>query len=291
MKPDLAAKLQQLEEAFRAKGRVLIALSGGVDSTLLMEIAHRALGHENAIGVTAKSETLTPQEFKAVCDLAQQRGWNHRVIEYSELEIPNYAANPVNRCYFCKSELFSRLKTLAAEIGCCAVAEGTNADDLGDYRPGMQAARELGTWSPLLECKVTKEEVRELAKHFDLPTWDKPSGACLSSRFPYGSPITREKLDQVAQAEEFLRSLGFTQVRVRHHGAVARIELLPQEMPRLLDNGLAATVVERFRTLGFVFATLDLLGYRTGSLNTMLESRSQPQADLSICRESKPESA
>ncbi|MCX7625446.1 MAG: ATP-dependent sacrificial sulfur transferase LarE [Candidatus Sumerlaeaceae bacterium] len=270
MRPELVQKLEALQKAFRDKRRVLIALSGGVDSTLLQEVAHLTLGFDNAIAVTAKSETLTAEEFAAVCNLARERGWNHRVIEYSELEIPNYATNPVNRCYFCKSELFSRLSKLAAENGCSVVVEGTNADDRGDYRPGMMAGREHGVWAPLLELGVTKAEVRELARQLGLATWDKPSGACLSSRVPYGETITREKLEQIAQGEKFLRELGFSQVRVRHHGTVARIELLPEEMPRMFSNGLASKVAERFRALGFVFTALDLIGYRTGSLNALL---------------------
>ncbi|MGC8741451.1 MAG: ATP-dependent sacrificial sulfur transferase LarE [Candidatus Sumerlaeaceae bacterium] len=270
MRPELVQKIERLEEAFRQRRRVLVALSGGVDSTLLQEVAHRALGFEHAIAVTAKSETLTLQEFKAVCELARTRGWNHRIIEYSELAIPNYAGNPVNRCYFCKRELFVRLHELAEKWGCAAVVEGTNADDRGDYRPGMQAAHELGTWAPLLEHGWTKDEIREVAQALNLPTWNKPSGACLSSRVPYGSPITREKLEQIAAAEQLLKDLGFSQVRVRHHDTIARIELLPEEMPRLFTDRLAPRIAEEFRRIGFLYTTLDLLGYRTGSLNATL---------------------
>lgn len=238
---------------------------------MLQEVAHRTLGYDHAIAVTAKSETLTTEEFDQVCRLARDRGWHHRIIEYSELDIPNYAANPVNRCYFCKKELFTRLEQLASQLGCQAIVEGTNADDVGDYRPGMQAARERGTWAPLLELGFTKQDVRELARFFELPNWNKPSGACLSSRFPYGTTITREGLDQVARAEAYLKSLGFSQVRVRHHGTIARIELLPEEMPRVFLEGLAPQIADFFRTLGFLYTALDLVGYRTGSLNAILQ--------------------
>ncbi len=270
MRPELVQKVERLKDAFRQKRRVLVALSGGVDSTLLQEIAHLALGFEDAIAVTAKSETLTPEEFQNVCDLAHARGWNHHVIEYSELEIPNYAENPVNRCYFCKRELFGRLRELAERWGCSAVVEGTNADDRGDYRPGMKAANETGTWAPLLEYGWTKSDIRDAARALGLPTWDKPSGACLSSRVPYGMPITREKLEQIALAEKVLKKLGFSQVRVRHHGTIARIEILPEEMPRLFSENLAGQIADEFRRIGFVYTTVDLLGYRTGSLNAVL---------------------
>ncbi len=272
MRPEVVQKYERLKAAFRQKGRVLVALSGGVDSTLLQAVAHKVLGFENAICVTAKSETLTEGEFQDVCALARERGWNHHVIEYSELEIPNYAQNPVNRCYFCKTELFSKLRELARQFGCDAIVEGTNYDDRGDYRPGMQAAREQGTWAPLLECEITKEEIREIARELGLPTWSKPSGACLSSRFPYGTAITREGLQQVAAAETFLRELGFTQVRVRHHGNLARIEVLPNELPRFADREFAVRVAEKLREIGYVYVTLDLLGYRTGSMNEVLRS-------------------
>jgi uncharacterized protein len=262
-----AEKLIRLQNAFRDKGRVLIALSGGVDSTLCLKIAHDVLGHENALAVTAKSETLTPEEFRQICDLAREQGWNHRTIEYSELEIPHCAENPVNRCFFCKHELYTRLTELAREWGCTCVVEGTNADDRGDFRPGMKAAAEIGTFAPLLECDVTKPEIRELAQYFGLPNWAKPSGACLSSRFPYGKQITREGLDQVAAAEDFLRELGFTQVRVRHHENLARIEVLPEELPRFLEDGIHGRVTARLREIGYLYVTVDLAGYRTGSMN------------------------
>ena len=263
-------KLPLLRDAFLKRGRVLVALSGGVDSAVCMQIAHETLGSDGALGVTARSETLTETEFAEVADLAKRQGWNHRVIQYSELDIPNYASNPVNRCYFCKHELFSRLTALARATGCACVVEGTNYDDRGDYRPGMAAADELGTWAPLLEFQVTKAEVREIARHFGLPNWDKPSGACLSSRFPYGTPITREALNQVAAAEEFLRSLGFRQVRVRHHDRLARVELPASDIPRMLDGGAYERVAARLREIGYTYVTLDLNGYRTGSMNEIL---------------------
>lgn len=271
-------KLARLREAFRQRGRVLVALSGGVDSAVCMQIAHETLGFDNALGVTARSETLTESELAETRALAARQGWNHCVIEYSELEIPNYAANPVNRCYFCKHELFSRLTALARESGYACVVEGTNFDDRGDYRPGMAAANEFGTWAPLLQCEVTKAEVREMARHFGLPNWDKPSGACLSSRFPYGTPITREGLNQVAAAEEFLRSLGFRQVRVRHHDRLARIELPASEIPNLLQGEAYGRVAARLREIGYTYVTLDLAGYRTGSLNEVLPRPSDEAA-------------
>jgi uncharacterized protein len=276
--PLTAEKLERLRAAFTEKGRVLIALSGGVDSAVCMAVAHETLGFENAVAVTAKSETLTPTEFAWICELARERGWNHRTIEYSELEIPNYAANPVNRCFFCKHELYGRLGDLAREWGFAAVVEGTNFSDLGDYRPGIEAASQRGTFAPLLLCEIAKDEVREIAREvYELPNWAKPSGACLSSRFPYGKQITREGIDRVAAAEDFLHELGFTQVRVRHHENLARIELLPDEIPRLFADGLNERVTKRLRQIGFPYVTLDLAGYRTGSMNEVITgSKAEP---------------
>lgn len=271
MKETTKLKLDRLNAELRNRTRVLTALSGGVDSTLCQHIAHEALGYENAIAVTAKSETLTSNEFDAVCALARERGWNHRIIEYSELQIPNYASNPVNRCYFCKLELFGRMAEVARETGCTCIIEGTNYDDRGDYRPGMQAADEIGTFAPLLSCEVTKEEIREMAREFGLPNWSKPSGACLSSRFPYGEEITHEGLERVAKSEAFLRSLGFTQLRVRHHGRLARVELLPAEIPRVFSENLAPVIFEELLKFGFTYVTLDMRGYRTGSMNEVLK--------------------
>lgn len=278
-------KLDRLRAAFLSKGRVLVALSGGVDSALCMAVAHEVLGFENAVGVTAKSETLTAREFDWICEMARGRGWNHRTIEYSELEIPNYAENPVNRCFFCKHELYGRLGKLAREWGFECVVEGTNFSDLGDYRPGIQAASEQKTFAPLLICEVTKDEVRELARDvYDLPNWDKPSGACLSSRFPYGKKITREGLDRVAAAEEFLQELGFRQFRVRHHENLARIELAREEMLLMFENDRHIKVTTRFREIGFPYVTLDLTGYRTGSMNEVLERSSNGESKLQELR-------
>ncbi|MBX7247059.1 MAG: ATP-dependent sacrificial sulfur transferase LarE [Candidatus Sumerlaeaceae bacterium] len=270
MSESTAAKLERLKSAFAERGRVLTALSGGVDSTLCHKIAHDVLGFGNAMAVTAKSETLTQREFEEICALATAQGWNHRVIEYSELEIPNYASNPINRCYFCKHELYGRLTELARELGCTCVVEGTNYDDRGDYRPGMKAASEIGTFAPLLICELTKSEIRELAAEFGLPNWAKPSGACLSSRFPYGTQITREGLDRVAAAEEYLKGLGFAQVRVRHHDKLARIEVMPGDIARFADSELYEGVTTYLKSLGFSYVTLDLQGYRTGSMNEVL---------------------
>ena len=274
----LAAKLDALRAAFRAKRRVLTALSGGVDSSLCQAIAHEVLGRDGAIAVTAKSETLSASEFDGITALAAARGWDHRTIEYSELAIPQYAANPVNRCFFCKHELYGRLTALAAEWDCDAVVEGTNADDVGDHRPGMKAAAEKGTFAPLLLCGANKSDVRALAEWYKLPNHAKPSGACLSSRFPYGQTITREGLDRVGAAEDYLRGLGFTQVRVRHHeGRLARVELLPAELAALGATPDRLTDVhDRLKSLGFAYVTLDLKGYRTGSLNEGLTSAGVP---------------
>lgn len=279
-------KLDRLKAAFREKGRVLVALSGGVDSAVCMAVAHDVLGYENAVAVTAKSETLTPVEFSWICDLARERGWNHRTIEYSELAIPNYAENPINRCFFCKHELYGRLGDLARQWGFSCVVEGTTFSDLGDFRPGIQAASEQGTFAPLLLCEVTKDEVREIAREvYQLPNWNKPSGACLSSRFPYGKTITREGIDRVAAAEDFLHELGFTQVRVRHHDNLARIELLPMEMARMLEADMHHRVTTRLREFGFPYVTLDLAGYRTGSMNEVIRP---PAADGGISQAARP---
>jgi uncharacterized protein len=264
-----------LRAAYASKSRVLVALSGGVDSAVCMAVAHEVLGSDNAIGVTARSETLTTEEFDAVCALAAERGWNHRVIEYSELAIPNYAANPVNRCFFCKSELYGRLRTLADELGIDTIVQGTHADDHGDYRPGMQAAEKYGTWAPLAQCGMTKADVRALAQEMGLPVWDKPASPCLSSRFAYGLQITREGLDRVAAAESFLRAEGFRECRVRHHENLARIEVPTAELERMLDPEFRAKVSAHLRELGFVYVTLDLLGFRSGSMNEVLNSTKQ----------------
>ena len=268
MDPALEAKKQKLLDLLREMGGCVIGFSGGVDSTFLFAVAASVLG-ERALAVTATSETYPERELRAANELATKIGGRHKVIVSEELDIPGFAQNPADRCYHCKSELFSKLRKVAAEEGLAHVADGSNVDDRGDYRPGRRALRELGVRSPLEEAGLSKADIRELSKAMDLPTWDKPSFACLSSRFPYGVTITREKLTVVGRAEEALLELGLRTVRVRHHGDVARLELGAEEFGRVV-NGLRDEVVRRVKAAGYTYVALDLQGYRTGAMNEAL---------------------
>lgn len=250
---------------------VLVAFSGGVDSTFLLKAAFDTLA-DKAAAMTATSPTYPESEFKEACSLAALIGARHIIVESNELEIPNFAENSEKRCYFCKSELFKIACEKAAAMGFANVVDGSNADDLRDYRPGKTAAAELGVRSPLQEAGLTKDEIRLISRDLGLPTWDKPSFACLSSRFPYGTAITPDRLEKVARAEDLLRSLGFRQFRVRYHNETARIEVDPAAITRFLDEGLRKDIVEGFKEIGFVYVTLDLQGYRTGSMNEPMSS-------------------
>ena len=270
----LGKRLEQLEGIVAPYGSALVAFSGGVDSSLALAIAARALPKDKVLAVTSNNETYLPSELDLARDFAAKLGVEHLVVNTRELDDPNYASNPTNRCYFCKSTLYTDLAKLASKRGYACVVDGANKDDEGDYRPGRKAAKELGVVSPLSVAGVGKAEVRELAKHLGLPSWDKPALACLSSRFPYGQEITPEKLSQVARAEEFLRKEGFRQVRVRHHGEIARLEVAPAEMERAF--ALREEISAELKDAGFLYVTLDLAGYRSGSLNAALGKGKKP---------------
>jgi pyridinium-3,5-biscarboxylic acid mononucleotide sulfurtransferase len=265
----LKKRLEGLEMIIAPCGSVLVAFSGGVDSSLVLAVAARALPKGSVLAVTSNNETYLPSELGQAEAFVRSLGVEHLVVNTRELDDPNYARNPTDRCYFCKSTLYSDLKVLAREKGYAYVVDGANKDDEGDYRPGRKAAKELGVVSPLAIAGLGKAEVRELARHLELPTWDKPALACLSSRFPYGQEITPEKLAQVARAEEFMRRQGYGQVRVRHHGEIARLEVGSDELERAFEEreGISAEL----KSAGFLYVTLDLTGYKPGSLNAALE--------------------
>ncbi|MFO0597417.1 MAG: ATP-dependent sacrificial sulfur transferase LarE [Myxococcaceae bacterium] len=265
-----APRVERLREQLKAHGSVLVAFSGGVDSTLVLKFAVDALG-ANAVALTALSASVAPDEEREARELAAKIGARHVVVDSKELDDPRYAANPANRCYFCKSELYSITDRHAKELGVAVVLDGFNADDKKDHRPGHQAAREHHVRSPLAEAGLTKEEVRAWSHHLGLPTWDKPQMACLASRLPYGTQVTVERLKQIGAAEKAVRALGFSNFRVRWHQDVARLEVAADELPKMLEAGVRERINVALKALGFTFVAIDLEPFRSGRLNDVLK--------------------
>ena len=260
------AKLTHLRGIFAPLNAVLIAFSGGVDSTLVLKVAHDTIG-DRALALTTTSPTMPGEDRDTAIAMARQIGARHLIVESNELEIPGYAANPVDRCYLCKTNLFTVCEAKARELGIGAIVDGLNLDDLHDYRPGMKAAAEKLVRHPLVESELTKAEVRELSRRLGLPTWDRAASPCLSSRFPYGTAITPDGLEKVERGEQFLHALGFKVARVRYHGDVARVEVETHEIERMLKPEIRELIDLELKKLGFRFVTLDLRGFRSGSLN------------------------
>jgi pyridinium-3,5-biscarboxylic acid mononucleotide sulfurtransferase len=271
---DIAGKLAHLCDMLRGMQRVLVAFSGGVDSTFLLKVAAEEL-KDNAVALTTRSPTAVDDDYEVAVRLAREFGVNHVVIDANELDIPGYAANPTNRCYFCKDHLYAICAAEAPKLGIVHIVDGANLDDLGDYRPGLTAATEHRIRHPLVEAQLTKQEIRELSRALGLPTWDKPSSPCLSSRFPYGTAITPEGLQRVAGGERVLRRLGFPECRVRFHEKIARIEVPADLLARMVTPEVRDALVKEFKALGFLYVTLDLQGFRSGSLNDELAAATQ----------------
>lgn len=262
-------KLAQLKALLKKLGSVVVAFSGGVDSTFLLKVAQEVL-RDKVLAVTIDSNSFVKKELREAQAFCEQQGIVQEVCKFNELEVEGFCQNPPNRCYICKKALFQNLLEIAKEHKIAFVVEGSNIDDEGEYRPGMQAVKELGICSPLREVGLTKQEIRQLSRNYGLAVWNKPSSACLSSRFAYGEQITREKLKMVEQAEQFLQDLGFMQVRVRVHGSLARIEVLLEEIPQLMLQDNRKRIAEKLKEYGFSYVTMDLCGYRIGSMNESL---------------------
>lgn len=260
------AKLNRLKRIVKELGSVAVAFSGGTDSTFLLKVARDVL-RCNSVAVTARSASFPQRELQQAVEFARKIEANHMIIDSGELDIDGFSENPVNRCYLCKKELFTRIVEYARANGLRHVADGSNVDDLGDFRPGLRAIEELGVRRPLMEAGMGKEDIRILSREMGLPTWDKPAFACLASRFPYGQKITKERLAVIEELEQFLIDLGFRQVRVRHHGDLARIEIAENERDKFFDTKLMDRVHDKFTGRGFIYVSLDLKGYRTGSMN------------------------
>ncbi len=266
MTAELSAKLERLRAMFAPMENVMVAFSGGVDSTFVLKVARDTVG-DRVTALTTTSPTMPEADRLSATEMARLVGARHILVESNELEVPGYAENPLNRCYICKFNLFTVCEAKAAELGIGEIVDGLNLDDLQDYRPGMKAASERHVRHPLVEAELSKREIRELSRSLGLPTWDRPASPCLSSRFPYGTEITLEGLRKVEQGEQMLRSLGFRVVRVRYHGDVARLEIDNREIARILEPELRELIDREFKRIGFRFVAVDLKGFRSGSLN------------------------